>query len=601
MVVFTEQCLQWWKFFSLNFSNNQHLLLISTALFLLLARFNLAWSQKTEPSKNIDHITVHLFAVAIPVIVFLLLYIKILDFWFMADDPCHLKYIANNGLFAAFYDLTRIFSFANFTPWEPFSLGIDFKLFKLNPAGYYWHHLLVFSAALPLAYSVLSRYFPPIIISFVLTWFVVSIPTSDIVSYLMLRHYLEGLVLSILAIQFFLYAIEKNKICLAYIGAIFYLLACTAKELYVPLVILLPFLLDLKQKLCRKNLYPYIAAAIIYIIWRNYMLSGNLISGYNMPGLEITKPITFENILRLPFTIAAAMCWNTPWPSITMSAILLPVLIINKFSLKNFIIYSVFASCVILPFLPVLTILDLNPRYLFVFSFFFMILLGISLNQLINISCPFGINRFIVLLLGLSFLFSSVNPVDQRYESIKKYNDQQKTIGEFLLHNNNENVTYILEKNPHCLGNFSVLRETVYSQRSQTKISSEQCYIYHYYPDAEVWTYASLDNMKKLGQAKMVFKDKKCTLLADNLDISFIYFKPFFSWSLGPYNDGQYSFINNGAIIQVQRNGKILNPFTEDTSITVKYESPDNWLMYGEVYITLKPFSCRRIIYGSVN
>jgi hypothetical protein len=82
---------------------------------------------------------------AIPVIILWILYHHVLGNWWLIDDPCHLFYISQNGIYPAFFDPARGFSSINFTPWEPLSLGIDYLVFGFNPLPFYWHHLLSLS------------------------------------------------------------------------------------------------------------------------------------------------------------------------------------------------------------------------------------------------------------------------------------------------------------------------------------------------------------------------------------------------------------------------------------------------------------------------
>ncbi len=141
----------------------------------------------------------HSIAALIPIVLMWTLYHSVLQAWWLADDPALLKSIVEHGVFPHFYqsEVWRSLSPANLTPWVTLSLGIDWHLFGLEPSGFYWHHLLSFSIVLLIAYFVLNLFFSPLVCSLTLGFLVASVPSANLVQFLMVRHYLEGLGLSL--------------------------------------------------------------------------------------------------------------------------------------------------------------------------------------------------------------------------------------------------------------------------------------------------------------------------------------------------------------------------------------------------------------------
>lgn len=92
----------------------------------------------------------------------------------------------------------------------------------------------------------------------------------------MTRHYLEGLLAALCASALFVLSVRRPPgpaaTMLAVAGATLLLLATTAKEIYVPLVILLAFLPESSWRRRLRALAPFAAVAVIYTLWRFWML-----------------------------------------------------------------------------------------------------------------------------------------------------------------------------------------------------------------------------------------------------------------------------------------------------------------------------------------
>jgi hypothetical protein len=113
-------------------------------------------------------------------------------------------------------------------------------------------------------------------------------PTAAVTELLMTRHYLEGLLFTLLSLLAFLRAWRGAPLGWAWLGAAAYALACTAKEVYVPLPLVLACLprpggepSKGAHGLGRRAglLLPYLLVAAGYVPWRRWML-GDTVGGY---------------------------------------------------------------------------------------------------------------------------------------------------------------------------------------------------------------------------------------------------------------------------------------------------------------------------------
>jgi len=146
------------------------------------------------------------------------------------------------------------------------------------------------------AYALGRQALPPAWALAVVLLGLAGAPTAAVTELLMTRHYLEGLLFALLSLLAFVQARRRGAVAWAWAGAALYALACTAKELYVPLVLIVAALpaphppqaaaprrgpLPLPHPLPHllPYLLPYLLVALGYVAWRRVML-GEAVGGY---------------------------------------------------------------------------------------------------------------------------------------------------------------------------------------------------------------------------------------------------------------------------------------------------------------------------------
>jgi hypothetical protein len=221
----------------------------------------------------------------------------------------------------------------------------------------------------------------------------------------MVRHYLEGLGLSLLAILGYVKAIQTQRHTYAYFGSFFYLLSTTAKEIYVPLVVILPCLPVGSYVQCGKMSIPFVAGS--YVLWRIYMLKyTHILTGYG----DFSPKFNWDQFLALPDRVIEILGWQHTWQLLIVLLVgFIYLFIIFKY-LKN--TQWILVGCVLLwlavtflPIVPVLTIL--TSRYLFLPYFMFCLNIAFLLQFFINKQ-----RHYIALGLGLSLLAVGVKSID---------------------------------------------------------------------------------------------------------------------------------------------------------------------------------------------
>ena len=159
----------------------------------------------------------------------------------------------------------------------------------MNTSGHYAHLLLIVVLGAILFYAVLRQWLPPLSAGVGAVALLLGKPTFHIAAGLMHGHYATGFAFSMLAILGWTRYLRGGKWQWIAFSVLAYLLATTCKEVYVPLVVILPFLPagTLRQRI--RGLLPFVLVAIFYTGWR-YFILGAFVGGYSEG-----KGFNFEN------------------------------------------------------------------------------------------------------------------------------------------------------------------------------------------------------------------------------------------------------------------------------------------------------------------
>lgn len=225
-----------------------------------------------------------LYSSGLAALVFLLHGGQLSGFW-RGDDTQILLHALRYSWWEYFFDskIWQSLSPANLTPWVSLSFDFDLALFGLNPAGFYGHQLLVLAAVVVAGLYLAALWLKPYQAFISGGIFLFGMPVESVVSQLMARHYLEGLLFSLLAVYFFIRFLREEKRYQLLITTLAYVLAMTAKEIYVPLGLLLLCLHWQHRGLSMlSRVVPLLLVMAAYVVWRSLMLD-TLVSGYSEP------------------------------------------------------------------------------------------------------------------------------------------------------------------------------------------------------------------------------------------------------------------------------------------------------------------------------
>lgn len=283
-----------------------------------------------------------------------LLYRKVLRLWWMLDDPFQLHLIRGRSVLSLFVDrqLWHDFIGESFTPLLFVSLGIDLAAFGTSAVPFYAHQLIAFALIAPLLCLLLRQWLPTLPAALGALLAILGVPAVELAMHLMVRHYVEGLALALGAAIAYALAARRDSLALALLSALLSLGAASAKEIFVPLPILLAFL-PLPRR--ARMLVPQACALGAYVVWR--MISAGVeLHAYGWVG----NPL--QTIALLPVRAARSLIGPAFAAGVVMLILLLIAAIRAIARERAWLLAIVAIGIALAPIAPVSIVMQ--PRYL---------------------------------------------------------------------------------------------------------------------------------------------------------------------------------------------------------------------------------------------
>ena len=208
-----------------------------------------------------------------------LIYHTAFNLWWTFDDPYILELAIFENPIDLFLrpDVYQRLSIANFTPLLITSYALNYHFFGFEPQWFYGYQILLLGL-LSTGIFLLVRRRHSLAAVWAALLFLLSGPAALSGHVLMTRHYVEGACWSLLSVLLLLSASKSNVRSRCWLAGAAYLASCLCKEVYIPLVLAVPFLIDGSWRKRWQMSLPFLCALIVYVPWRFWML-GNF-GGY---------------------------------------------------------------------------------------------------------------------------------------------------------------------------------------------------------------------------------------------------------------------------------------------------------------------------------
>lgn len=536
----------------------------------------------------------HWFAAVFLLAMTLLLYFQALSGWWTYDDPLHLKEAIQYGPDQYFFVpyIWQGYQGGFFTPLLTLSYDLDYSLFGLNPTLFYGHQLASVALAAFAFYLLLSLWVSRSVALLGAMLLLVSPPLALGAHWLAIRHYVEGLALASLAFHAWGMALRRQSAAWCWWGAILYLFAMLAKEVYVPLAGLMMLVPERTWRERLRFSWPLWASLAVYLAWRFWMLGGQF-GGYGLlsTNWEAVPDVVIVATLLLPlmyFLKLFGLNWMVPvWIGVLGAMI---VVWVRAEPVKRLGLAIAILVLVSMPLVPIAT--DIRPeaipqqqRFVIVPAAALIMLLLLGVSRIGSVTKERSFLLIIPILMGAGFL-------TQSFTILKSWEEPeiQKKEGMFLLERMPEaDILAVSSRDTNFFyRGMDWLRAYLGGGKAPTavyggyfglntdfEIQQLSQRIYRYDPSCQ----CIRDATSEVISERQKILDH---VVKRPLSVSMNWGRGAVAWDLGPYKTGKYFLLAGqrpdwySGFRKVHTHGSIA--YMLEGYMRVVYESPEGWI-----------------------
>jgi hypothetical protein len=513
-----------------------------------------------------------------------LLYHPVLRLWWTYDDFYHFRHLITGRPWWYLFDGAEFRRLESkvLTPLLFFSLDIDRRLFGLHSYPLYLHQLAAFALCPAAIYGVLRIWLRRLWAAVGAWIFLIGPAIASLVPLLFVRHYIEVILLGSLAVMAWIGALRSTGTrawMLALLSAAFYLAASMAKEIAVPLIAILPLLPEPDKDRQRLRLIlPHAVMLALYLIIR-YEVLGTLVGGY---GFKVDLRSLPALALALPGKIASEFIGGR----ISMAAVLFLIAFVTGiFALfflrgpRALVLTGVALLLALLPVLPVST--QMEPRYA-VPAWIVLALAFAAGCQALEDK-----KRWIGTVLGLVACLSGL-VLNRQDWSVRFARAERMSVEDRFLFDMGEGDVL---RHPllltGSLGELQWMKENVFHRLRGGRWFQDDLYLcLHREPLGRVWGYdQGMRRVVDVTARIPALRDRFCSSIRWDapLSASFHDSEGALRWNLGPYEQGEYSFLmgDGAAVFEMPRSAAFqMQERAPVLLLRVRYESPEGWVTY---------------------
>lgn len=295
-----------------------------------------------------------------------LLYGGVTRLWWLDDDLFNLRFV--RAFSPRDYCLNpavwQSLPFRMLTPLLFVSYDADLDAFGAAPRAFYLHQLAALGLAAVALYALLRAWLDRRWALLGAAAFLAGAPLANLATSIMARHYLECLAFVFLGGAAWVRSLRAKGTlagwCWSVLSAVLWLAAALAKEIAVPLVLLLP-LLPLPPEgtaaVRLRPLVPHGAALVAYVAYRRWLM-GALVGGY---GWVVEREDWPRLIATLPWRLGRELVGAPSVAAWLALAALLAGIALGVRTRRAAVLLAAAVVLVLLPLLPVAA--EVKPRY----------------------------------------------------------------------------------------------------------------------------------------------------------------------------------------------------------------------------------------------
>jgi hypothetical protein len=498
----------------------------------------------------------------------LLLYRKILGLWWTFDDAYSIRTILDYR-FADIFTNAKVWPQQLFTPLLLAVFAGEWKLFAFDAARWYAMQLAVACVTTLLVYAAVRQFLDAKRSLAAAALFAAGPPICSVVTQLSTTHYYFAIAFCALAVIAYVAALRRPSIVAATLSVVCYFAAMMAKEVSIPLPLLLIALPIRDARTRVRFAIGHCIAAVIYFLWR-YSVLGTFLGAY---GWQIDAAEWPRLLMLLPWRIiqgAAGVGIVVGIALIAIMAITIAFGIRNRRALMLLIVALIVAGAPLLPLAK-----EVNRRYVMVPWLAWSIAFAAATSRRNRGTAA-------ALLIAVPLLAIAANREEWRHEFP-------------LRRRASDEARFFFYDMPAD----ALLRRPIVPPAAMAEVKWFKTI--HFGQPAGAWFYDDIFLCSGGAGAKRVFEFEGrhiteitprvgaitanfCHSIRGNAPLSttFHYRKPALYWDLGPYPDGRYTaVIGNGVqAFEIPRRDALNLPGMNGISLRIRYDSPSGWTTY---------------------
>ena len=534
-----------------------------------------------------DQRVIHSFG--IPLILALLiglLYRSVLDQWWMFDDTQILKHAVAFAPVDYFFSPTAWRSYVIFslTPWLTLVYDLDLSLFGFSPKGFYAHNLLTLLACAILLYELLRPLTDRLFAGLGASLFLLGTPTAVAVEQLMVRHYLEGLLLFFLGFSCYLRSIRRQSWLWSLLSGLFFALAFSAKEIYVPMA-LAPLFLPLfhwRQRVLFAA--PMLIALLLYVPWRKAML-GSFMGGYLPSGGMAATPDLGALFYR--FSKVPDLLWDHAYGTAGLAVLVVGIgLIRSKKPLRTLLFGMALAGLSIMPLLPLGLLGEFSQdtdRFFLLPWLLIVVALSFGAYRLGG-EAPMArfIGAFCMLMVALASLSKSQSVMAEREGLYRLYAREGQA---FLNLREGDQLLATPSLLAHFFMGLKDLGGEMIHQAPQGHFTMDEASLDGSHPgEGKIYRFDPLSQkvVNVTDKLPQMMDEWRQSLRDTPLTVD-VYYEPLrqsLEWSMGPYREGSFHLLSGGSLIPISRQGSLRRESPLPSCFRIRYQDVKGWRVY---------------------
>jgi hypothetical protein len=497
-----------------------------------------------------------------------LLYRKVTRLWWTYDDAYNVKVAITHAWTEPFTERI-LWPQKLFTPLLSATHEILLALFGLDVPKWYAVHLALLVAAALAVLAALRLYVPRPAALASAFLFAAGVPIASVATQIMVIHYLESIVLGALAVVLYVEGVRRHRHWMSITSALLYFGAMLAKEVAVPLPILLLLLPERTFEKRAQHAIGHSLALGGYLLWRLLVL-GTIFGGYGWAIAPGELPML---ILTLPWKVLTA-CAGA---ALVVGLLLLGLVgagAAGAFANRRAIAISLVTLVLVLgPIVPVSK--EMQPRYAVIPWLWMCVLFAAGIGRV-------PLRNLVIL--GALFFAAIANRQQWTIEYGRAR--QMSEEARFYLEMPGDGMLRAPSIPPATMGELQWMKEAHLNRVRGASWFYDDLYLCHgAYGGRRIFEY-DLEQRRVIEITARVpdLAHRYCSTIRENapLRAEFHHRNASLFWNFGPYDEGEWAVVlaNGVQAFPVPRRDGFRLGELPGIALRVRYQSPEGWVTY---------------------